>query len=1358
MAISTILSPGAKVGGKYEVVEVIGFGGMGVVYKVREQVGAVSRIRALKTVLPQFASDAAVVGRFRQEAEKMCMLEHENIVPVLSYSEEGEFPYLVMPFIEGQTLKEYLATHAAEQGRGLPLSEVMEIGLELVRGLEVAHRFVNPDTRRPQPMVHRDIKPGNIMVRVENQSGERDLKVLIMDFGIAKVLSDQDSGHSLTEVIGTVKYASPEQIRRGKDIDPRADIYSLGMVLYELYAGQHMFTGMSEHSVLMRMVQRDLQDLEIPFPAGTPERFRQLIQRCVAVDRERRFANVGEIRALMRRILDEDSERAATEAQQARDLARAERARAVEHGAEEFATPALAEGDDLLAQSEAAIAGDTPKQAIPMLRSAAEAFARAAQESVEGRERARLRGALADLGKLEAAAAAHDADRLAPQATAAAREAMRHLESALDSGDLTGGGRFLTQAERAWRDAEAQAKQQGERLAAVADCERLEAAIAASRGEIARLPERLRGDPALADLALADKRATAARSALAAGDFASASSSAASGLAALADLERRRAKLLEHAIAELSPRLEARLQALGSSADVQLAASLYAELLATADAARRLTAQQDPGALDALANALQTVDRLEAEVAARVSDRDRQLAAAERNRSAEPAARAAYEALQRARAAVTAAGVPSRTEAADLAAAVAHADGAEREMNQGEYATALPSLSASAERLSTLAGVISERVERERQDARLAELRNEAIVKSKALGALGAAALNSPESRRLLSALASTEEHAAKGERVEAIRILERALPDLDRRITAAQAEIEHARRQAEAAAARARAQQALAAARSHGDRAITHASFSAATADIERGEHALASEEFADAVAGFDAATRALSSLADEIDQALRAERFDALGRRRAALDAKLSSVPPKRPFGRRRKSITKGLAAVDAALQRGLEEEAGRHIAELESSVDALLRDAEAPRAERPAALPWSAIAVGGGVAAIGIVGILTFYSRKVPSGPGVAEVAPTAVVESTRAPAVSTPPPSRPTAAPTEAPTAAPTAVATAAPTSAPTAAPTAISTAAATAAPTAIATALPEPVSLAEARPAGRSVKLSIGAETRFEASLRNASDDLIEWRLGGETVGRGPTFVLRKEVTAAPGKKRLEIVAGRDRQRTPLRAWDVEIEAPPLGFARLEPPSRTVERSSGSRVSFRAPVATAEGEELAFLWQVNGKPASDADGPTYDFQPQAPGEYVVQVRATASWGASIANTWTLSVRPPIPTPNVREEVARVDPRAEAQAWIEAYCMAFQKKDTDALIVLGHLSGQSEATRLQEALSSMTDLKVSCSNLSVRVNGDQAVVSFDRTDRWVDPRGAPMERALPRITKNLHKDNGRWVAGP
>jgi hypothetical protein len=882
MAISTILSPGAKVGGKFEVVEVIGFGGMGVVYKVREQVGAVSRIRALKTVLPQFASDAAVVGRFRQEAEKMCMLEHENIVPVLSYSEEGEFPYLVMPFIEGQTLKDYLTSYSAEHKSALPLSEVMQIGLELVRGLEVAHRFVNPESQRPQPMVHRDIKPGNIMVRVSNQSGERSLKVLIMDFGIAKVLSDQDTGHSLTEVIGTVKYASPEQIRRGKDIDPRADIYSLGMVLYELYAGRHMFTGMTEHGVLMRMVQRDLQDIEIPFPEGTPERFRQLITRCVAVDREKRFANVGELRTLMRRILEEDSELVATEARQA-----------------------LVEGDDLLAQGDAAIADDRPKHAIPMLRAAAEVFARAAQEAVEGRERTRLRNGLADLGKLQASASAVDAERLAPQAAAAALAAMRTLEGAIDSGNLTLGSRALAQAEQAWREATSHATQERLRLAAVADCERLEAALAKTRADIARLPERLRDDPALAELGVVEARITAARDALTGADFAGASSSAVSGLATLTEVDARRTELLARTIDELSHRLETRLGNVESSTGVQLAASLHAEVREGADAARRLGSQRDAGAVAAIENALLAVQRLEAEVAARVAERDRALAVAERNRKAEPAARHALDALRQARDALAAAGAPSAAEAADVAAAITQADAATHQMDQGEYAAASPSLRAAAERLAALAAEIADRVERERQRARLAELRNEAIIKSKSLGTLGAAALETPESKRLLSTLTSAEEHAAKGESAAAIRILESALPELDRRIADAQAEIEHTRRRSEAAAARGRAAQAFDSARAHGDRATASPRYATANADFERAERALAAEDFPEATAAFTAVAQALAILVAEIESALRAERLEALAHRRAVLAPKVTSLPRKRPFRRRYKEV---------------------------------------------------------------------------------------------------------------------------------------------------------------------------------------------------------------------------------------------------------------------------------------------------------------------------------------------------------------------------------------------------------------------------------------------------------------------
>ena len=1353
MAVSTILSPGAKVGGKYEVVEVLGFGGMGVVYKVREQVGAVSRIRALKTVLPQFASDASVVARFREEAEKMCMLEHENIVPVLSYSEEGEFPYLVMPFIEGQTLKDYLASAATETRRGLPLSDVMEIGLEVVRGLEVAHRFVNPETQRPQPMVHRDIKPGNVMVRVDNASGERRLKVLIMDFGIAKVLSDQDAGHSLTEVIGTVKYASPEQIRRGKDIDPRADIYSLGMVLYELYAGRHMFTGLSEHSVLMRMVQRDVQDFEIEFPPDAPERFRQLITRCVAVDREKRFANVAEIRTLMRRIQEEDSERLVSEAAQAREFVGAQRSAAVERGAQQFAATTFAEADAALAQGEAALAERRLKAAIQSLRAAAERFARAAEEADEGRERERLAQGLAGLAELRSAALAADAERLAPQELTAAAAATEALERALHDGDLTGASRALAQAERIWREARERATQERGRRDAVAACERLEAAIAATRAELSRLPERYRGASEIADIRIAEAKASAARVSSGADDHAGAAALAGEGLALLDEITARRSRALARGVVQQSRQLEERLSAVESSPDVTLAATRHGETRRIADAARRLATDHpaSPDSLAALESALDAVVALERDVAAQAAERERRLQAAERNRNAEPGARAALEDLRRARAALAGAGAPREAESAAVNAVSAAAAQAEGQLAKGEYADALPLLRAASVRLSEIAAAIARRIERERVEARLAELQSQARQRRQALGALGAA-VETAEARRLDAALGSAQTHAARGESLAAIRILETLLPDLDRATAAAHAELERARERAAAEVAGQRAQNASSRAESLGARARQHTAFAPALADLERGREAVDAERFPQAVAHFSQATERFEGVIAEVEAAERAQRLEALASRRAAIATNVEHLPPARPFRRRRRAINKSLAAADAALARADEAEAERRLAELESSVGTLLNDAATQLVAEPSArLPWMTWAVGGGAAVAGAALLLVTRAWPPP---------PTRVATTSAPPVIA-----EPTAEPI-APTALPEARVTAEPRIAPSPAAVVQPTAAIVAeAPTSEATAPPlveptvpvhaPPLVLASAQPASRTVKLHLGDEPRFDASLRNGDDDSLAWRLGGQTVGRGRSVVLRKDATATPGRKRLEVVAERDGSLVSLRGWDLDIQPPTLGFAGLEPSGRSIERSPGGRVSFRAPVNLADDARLAFLWQVNGEPARGADGPAYDFQPQAPGEYVVQVRATAPWGASVANSWTVLVRAPVPTPELRQEIAKTDPRADAEAWIQAYCTAFEHKDTDALLALGHLTSQAEAARLRDALSSMNELKVSCTNPSVRVSGDQAVVSFDRTDHWTDPRGTVMERALPRISKTLRRDKGRWV---
>jgi hypothetical protein len=892
------------------------------------------------------------------------------------------------------------------------------------------------------------------------------------------------------------------------------------------------------------------------------------------------------------------------------------------------------------------------------------------------------------------------------------------------------------------------------RLDALAGCDRLEAAIAATRAELAPLPEQLREAAGLVDVELAETRARAARTSASASDFEGASQAAAAGMALLAEVDRRRVRLLSQHVNDLSERLRSRLASIDSSPDADPADPAHAQTHAAADAAQRLAAEgRHLDALAAFEGTLTAVEELERQIARRAAEREQALRAAERNRNAEPAVQAALESLRSARAAVASAGTPAGAEASELAAAVAEAERAESESGRGEYAAALPSLRSAGKRLSDLAQAISRRIERERILARLASLRADATQKTKALGALGSRALDAPQSRRLLDALASAEQHAGQGDPSEAIRILEESLPELDRRVAEARTELELQRARAEASAARERGQAALAAAERLGERATSDQRFAPGREDVDRGLELYEAERFAEATSRFTAAEHALTELRAEIEERERTERLAALGRRRAAVVEGLGHLPTTRRTQRRLKAIRKALAAADGALAVANESEAGRRLDEIESWFAALLEQAATQKAAEPVSgVAWRAVAIGGGAAAACLVATLVWIARpktttepkpEAPRIPPISEPTmprepePTVAVEARATVA----PPLEPTLAPVSAPpTNAPVVKATLAPVVEPTVA------------------ARPPPLVLASARPTTRTVKVRTGSEPRFDASLKNGDDRSLQWQLGGETVGRGRSIVLGKEITGTPGRKRLDVVAVREGLATPLRSWDVEVEAPPLGFAALEPANRSVERPPGVPVSFRAPVNLSQGEKLAFLWQVNGEPAQGAHGPAYDFQPQSPGEYVVQVRATAPWGATIANTWNLSVRPVVPTPDLKKEVDRRDPRAGAQAWIQAYCTAFEKKDVEALLALGHLASETEAARLRDALASMNDLKVSCTNPSIRATGDDVVVSFDRTDRWTDPRGTTIERALPRITKHLHLANGRWVASP
>ena len=214
---------------KYEVIGQLGRGGMGVVYKVRHT--ALETIHALKVLPSDLMENEEMVSRFYREARVMARLSHSNIVRVLDIDrdEELNFYYFVMEYVQGKTLSQYVR----EKGV-LSLPEVLEISQQVASALEYSHNH------KP-PVIHRDIKPANIMI--EEKSG----RAVVMDFGIAKELGEQEMTKTGV-MIGTLKYCSPEQMRH-EPLDGRADIYSLGMVVYEMYTGNQFFAGMDEHAI-----------------------------------------------------------------------------------------------------------------------------------------------------------------------------------------------------------------------------------------------------------------------------------------------------------------------------------------------------------------------------------------------------------------------------------------------------------------------------------------------------------------------------------------------------------------------------------------------------------------------------------------------------------------------------------------------------------------------------------------------------------------------------------------------------------------------------------------------------------------------------------------------------------------------------------------------------------------------------------------------------------------------------------------------------------------------------------------------------------------------------------------------------
>lgn len=249
----------------YEVLEEIGRGGMAVVYRARER--ELDREVAIKVLPFALTFDADVVERFLREARTSAQLEHPHIVPIYRVGRAGQVIYFAMKLLRGETLSTYLERHGQ-----LPPWEVRRILLETAGALGYAAE------RR---IVHRDVKPDNIML-------DEERRCVVTDFGIARSASDA----SLTATgitVGTPRYMSPEQVQ-GRALDLRTDIYSAGVLLYQMLTGRHLFEGDSAVEVAM-------QHLNTPPPAlpGGLEAYQPLLDKLLEKDRDARFRNADEV-------------------------------------------------------------------------------------------------------------------------------------------------------------------------------------------------------------------------------------------------------------------------------------------------------------------------------------------------------------------------------------------------------------------------------------------------------------------------------------------------------------------------------------------------------------------------------------------------------------------------------------------------------------------------------------------------------------------------------------------------------------------------------------------------------------------------------------------------------------------------------------------------------------------------------------------------------------------------------------------------------------------------------------------------------------------------------------------------------
>src|SRR5579864_3892540 len=273
----------------YRIVERLGAGGMGVVYKAHDS--RLDRALALKLLPDELAQQPQALERFRREARAASALNHPGICTIYDIGEQEGRAFIAMEFIDGETLRSHI------HGKALPLEEILKLGIQIAEALDAAHA---------EGIIHRDIKPANIFVTKRGQAK-------VLDFGLAKLIpkgiagvdaafggQSPDSTSIVGIISGTPSYMSPEQVR-GDDLDPRTDIFSLGLLLYEMATGRQAFGGGTGGMIIEAVLTRppvSVRSINLDIPA----RLESIIDKALHKDRDQRYQHVSELSAELRHL------------------------------------------------------------------------------------------------------------------------------------------------------------------------------------------------------------------------------------------------------------------------------------------------------------------------------------------------------------------------------------------------------------------------------------------------------------------------------------------------------------------------------------------------------------------------------------------------------------------------------------------------------------------------------------------------------------------------------------------------------------------------------------------------------------------------------------------------------------------------------------------------------------------------------------------------------------------------------------------------------------------------------------------------------------------------------------------------